>query len=239
MTQPGGIYYLILYALIIILQFYKTYPLIKDDPAHYNWRDYFYVSLQVVYSAAGVVILLLAQLKEWIGVIMLGYAALIVFTSYLDPVGARFKQNTRFALHIVIIVIIVATTVYSYERVLPKSISAKTQQNHHYKVVLPYRDHTLESWFGPGRVRDVVLYFSATVEGASRGDAVVKALNVALAGQHGSIMPFRPSGKGKRSDVEPLTEEATVEEVFYKQIKNEAANSNRSGDRVSFVALSQ
>src|SRR5208283_136769 len=147
----------------------------------------------------------------------------IVFTSYLDPVGARFKQNIRFALHIVIIVIVVATTVYSYERVLPKSISAKTQQRHYYKVVLPYRDHTLVSWFGLGRARDVLLCFSATVEGASRGDAVVKALNVALAGQHDSIMPFRPSGKGKRSDVEPLTDEATVEEVFLK------ANQERGG----------
>jgi len=53
MTQPGAVYYLILYGIIIVLQFFNLFTLVKDKPDEYNWRNYFYVSLQVVYTSAG------------------------------------------------------------------------------------------------------------------------------------------------------------------------------------------
>jgi hypothetical protein len=219
MTQPGAIYYLILYALIIVLQFFKTFPLVKDEPDKYNWRSYFYVSLQVVYTSAGVAILLFAQLRDWMAVIMMAYVVLVVISSFLDPVGVKFRENTRLALHLVIIAFIVITTIISYEKVLPKSTPKEDQKKataamvHHYKVALPYLDRTLARHVGPGRMRDTLLYFSTSVEGPSRGDAVLKAIELALSNEHGSIRPFKQSQKGNQDDVQVLSEQAIVEEV--------------------------
>ena len=219
MTQPGAIYYLILYALIIVLQFFKTFPLVKDEPDKYNWRNYFYVSLQIVYTSAGVAILLFAQLRDWMAVIMMAYVVLVVISSFLDPVGAKFRENTRLALHLVIIAFIVISTVISYEKVLPKSIPKEDQKKataamtHHYKVALPYLDRTLARHVGPGRMGDTLLYFSTSVEAASRGDAVLKAIEIALSNDHGSIRPFKPSQKGNQADVQVLSQQAIVEEV--------------------------
>ena len=219
MTQPGAIYYLILYALILILQFFKTFPLVKDEPDKYNWRNYFYISLQVVYTSAGIAILLFAHLKDWMAVIMMAYVVLVVISSFLDPVGVKFHQNTRLALHLVIIVFVVITTMVSYEKVLPKSIpdldreKATVAAVRQYKVALPYLDRTLEKHVGAGRMRDTLLYFSANVEGASRGEAVLKAKEMALSNEHGSIRPFNPSKKGIVPIIQILTERAIVERV--------------------------
>lgn len=219
MTQPGAIYYLILYALIIVLQFFKTFPLVKDEPEKYNWRNYFYVSLQVVYTSAGVAILLFAQLRDWMAVIMMAYVVLVVISSFLDPVGVKFRANTRLVIHLVIIVFVVITTIISYEKVLPKSTSKKDQRRatatmvRHYKVALPYIDRTLARHVGPSRIRDTLCYFSTSVEGASRGDALLKAIEIALSNEHGSIRPFKPSQKGNQDDVQVLSGQAIVEEV--------------------------
>jgi hypothetical protein len=220
MTQPGAIYYLLLYIIIIVLQFWKTYPLVKEEPIKYNWRNYFYVSLQVLYTSAGVAILLLAQLKDWMGVIMMAYVFLLLFSSFLDTVGAKFQQNIRLVLHITIIALVLLTTVISYEKVLPKSVPGEDQKKatvaivHHYKIALPYLDRTLAKHVGEGRMRDTLLYFSTSIDGASRGDAVLKAMELALNNQHGSIKPFMPSPKGIRDDIHVLSEQAIVEEVF-------------------------
>jgi len=219
MTQPGAIYYLILYALIIVLQFFKTFPLVKDEPEKYNWRNYFYVSLQVVYTSAGVAILLFAQLRDWMAVIMMAYVVLVVISSFLDPVGVKFKANTRLVIHLVIIVFVVITTIISYEKVLPKSTHKEDQRRatanmvRHYKVALPYIDRTLARHVGPSRIRDTLCYFSTSVEGASRGDALLKAIEIALSNEHGSIRPFKPSQKGNQDDVQVLSGQAIVEEI--------------------------
>lgn len=217
MTQPGAIYYLILYALILLLQFFKTFSLVKDEPDKYNWRNYFYISLQVVYTAAGIAILLFAQLKDWMAVIMMAYVVLVVISSFLDTVGAKFRENTRLVLHLLIIIFVVTTTLVSYEKVLPKTISDQAQAKptvipvRKYKVALPYVDRTLETHVGAGRMRDTLLYFATMVESTSRGEAVLKAKEIALSNERGSIKPFNPSQKGITPMIQIMSEQAIVE----------------------------
>jgi len=210
---------LILYGIIILLQFTKTFIQVKEEPGKYNWRNYLYVSLQVVYTSAGVVILLLAELKEWMGVIMLAYVVLVLISSFLDNVGNRFQSNTLVALHSVIIGFIIFTTIFSYERILPKSKLKEDQPKatvavvHRYKVALPYVDLTLSRHLGPGKMLNTQLYFSTNVEGVSREEAVLKAKEKALSNEPGSIRPFNPSHKGNQIDVRLSNEQTVVEEV--------------------------
>ena len=219
MPQPGTIYYLILYGIIILLQFYRTFTLVKDQPDKYNWRDYFYVSLQVVFTSAGVIVLLLSELREWMGVIVMAYMGLVLISSFLDLAGMRFRDNTRVSLHIAIIVIIVFTTIFSYQRVLPRSKPKEAQPKpivevvHRYKVAFPYLDLTLARHLGTGKMLNMQLYFSTSVEGASREEAVLKAKEKALSSEPGSIRPFNPSHKGNQIDVRLLNEQVVVEEV--------------------------
>lgn len=220
MTQPGAIYYLILFALILILQFFKTFPLVKDEPDKYNWRNYFYISLEVVYTGAGIAILLFAQLKEWMAVIMMAYVVLVVISSFLDPVGAKFRENTRLALHLLIIVFVITVTLVSYAKVLPKTICEQPQAKKStvlpvfkFKVALPYVDRTLEKHVGVGRMRDTLLYFSTTVEGTSRSEAVLKAKEIALSNERGSIKPFNSTQMGATPIIQVTSDLAIVEQI--------------------------
>lgn len=219
MPQPGTIYYLILYGIIILLQFYRTFNLVKDQPDKYNWRDYFYVSLQVVFTSAGVIVLLLSELRHWMGAIVMAYMGLVLISSFLDLAGMRFRDNTRVSLHIAIIVVVVFTTIFSYERILPRSNAKEGQPKptvavvHRYKVAFSYLDLTLSRHLGAGKMLNMQLYFSASVEGVSREDAVIKAKEKAMSNEPGSIRPFNPSHKGNQIDVRLSNEQVVVEEV--------------------------
>jgi hypothetical protein len=216
-TQPGAIYYLILYTLIIVLQFFKTFPKVRDEPEKYGWREYFFVSLQVVYTAAGVIILLLAQLKEWMAVLMMAYVGLIVVSSFLDTVGTRFKPTTRLCLHLAIILFVVVTTVISYEKVLPRNGAASSAQEpnarpkQRYRVVFPYSDATLAKHVGVGRMKGLRLYFATTVEGGTRDEAILRAKEVALHGGEDSIQPFARASFTTSAAIDLSIDEAAVE----------------------------
>jgi len=210
MTQPGAIYYLVLYAIIVVLQFFKVFPDTKQDPARVNWRNYFYVSLQVVYTSAGVAVLLFAQLKDWMPVIMMTYVFLVLISSYLDAAGTMFRENTRLAIHLFIIAFIVFATVISYQRILPKT--TPPSMLHQYKVALPYVDNTFSRYVTPARMGSRMLYFSTSVEAPSRAEALLKGMNMAMGNVSGSIRPFKPSDKGGPFDVLVLSDQAVVEE---------------------------
>jgi len=205
--QPGAVYYLILYAIIIALQFFKLFKQVKTEPDKYSWRNYFYVSLQVVYTSAGVAVLLVAQLRDWMAVIMVAYLLLVLISSFLDTVGAEFRDNTRVTVHLIIIASVTAITIISYQKVLPKS--APPSMARHYKVALPYMDNTLARYVSPDRMGDRLLYFSTSVDAPSRAEA----RDMALRKTGGSIKPFKPSRKGNPSDVVVLSDQAVIEEL--------------------------
>jgi hypothetical protein len=154
---------------------------------------------------------------------MLAYVVMVLISSFLDNVGNRFHSNTRVALHSVIIGFIIFTTIFSYERVLPKSKPKEDQSRaaaaviHRYKVAFPYLDLTLSRHLGAGKMLNTQLYFSTSIEGASREEAVFKAKEKALSNEPGSIIPFNPSHKGTQVDIRLSSEQTVVEEVLSTQ----------------------
>ena len=152
-------------------------------------------------------------------VIMMAYVVLVVISSFLDPVGAKFRENTRLALHLFIIAFVVTTTLVSYEKVLPKTKAEQSQAKstvtavRQFKVALPYIDRTLEKHVGVGRMRDTLLYFSTIVESTSRGEAVLKAKEIALSDKRGSIRPFNPSQKRTAPMIQVMSDQAIVEQI--------------------------
>jgi hypothetical protein len=223
MAQPGAIYYLSLFVLIITLQFWRTFQVVKDNPTEHTWREYFHVSLQVLYTSAGVAILLIGELKEWIPVIMMVYIGLVVSSSYLDTTGKKFKQSTQFAVHVFIIIFVVIVTLYSYEKILPRKNIIKDIQKpvsaaaiaHNYKVAFPYIDRTLVKHVGSNKMRETLLYFATIVKGTSRDDALLKAKLVALNvdNDNAAIRLFNPSQKGKEGKIQLFTEQSVVEDL--------------------------
>lgn len=214
--EPGAIYYLVLYALIIVLQFFKTYPGVREKRDKLNWRHYFFVSLEVVYTSAGVAILLVAQQKEWIAVIMMVYVMLVVISSFLNTVGAEFKDNTRLAIHILIITIIVGTTVFSYAKLLPSSLP-QSKEPVDYIVTVPYRDLTLEKHVGP-RMGEKKLLYRTTVKGASPNDAITNAKEKALSNGQDSITPFDSKQRASQAVI-LISDEAMALESIVKEEK--------------------
>ena len=113
--------------------------------------------------------------------------------SFLDTVGVKFRENTRLGLHLLIIEFVITTTLVSYEKVLPKTISDQALAQakptvipvRQYKVALPYVDRTLEKHVGAERMRETLFYFLTMVESTSRGEAVLKAKEIALSNERG------------------------------------------------------
>ncbi len=114
------IYYLILYLFIFVIHFFKIYPNIRDNPSQYNWRHYGFFSLEIVYTSAGVALLVMASQRDWLSVIMITYMLLLISSAFLDTIGVRFQDKSRFTAHMAIIGIVVLATIVLHATVLSK-----------------------------------------------------------------------------------------------------------------------
>lgn len=216
MTSPSAIYYVLLYFFIFLLRFFKVYPQVRDFPAQYNKWHYGFVSLEIVYTAAGVTILLLASRPEWIAVIMLSYALLLVTSSYLDTVGARFPDKVRFGAHILIILLVVSATLFAFSSVLEDPTAAKTREIRkatQYRVAIPYVDLTLDRHLGGGKLAGILFGYFTTVEAVSREEAVAKADEQFRGSGEKSVRLFKPNREKDAYNVSTQPQAIVVERL--------------------------
>lgn len=215
-------YYLLFYASIIIVRYFKTVRLVKEKPNDYNWKHYFFVSLEVIYTSAGVAILLLAQQQTWIGVIMIIYFILLITSASVDTAG--IGDNYRLFVHLGIIILIAFATILSYERFLPKSCEDTASSKHvvsmkHYYVMIPYQDLGFEKHVGVSKLKGRFLVYFTNVTAITRNDALRIAKVESMKGGKTSISPFIPKAT-LSTNIILDTEDAAVEDVTGKGVGN-------------------
>ncbi|MCL4681772.1 MAG: hypothetical protein KJZ92_10890 [Rhodocyclaceae bacterium] len=174
---PQAVYYLMLYALIVVIKIVKVFLLIKRSPNEHSWAHVTFVALEVVNTSAGVVILLVASVtKGWVGVVLIGYAMLLFVSSALDTLGPEINEKKRVVLNLLVVAFVISSTVFAFQFFIRGgSMEEATPAEASYSVAIPYVDNTLSRHLGAKRP-GVVTVYNAKVAASSREAALEKAI---------------------------------------------------------------
>ncbi len=152
--SPNTLYYLALYFLVLIIRFFK----IKKLAANTNWtsdqiKKVFHVGLETIYTASGLVVLLLVDLKEYAPFIIIMYLILVLISSQIESMEEKFSENAVFSTHLIILLLVGLVTVWYFES-LQKSLeknNLKVETKEHstkYHAAIPYFDLSLRNHLG-------------------------------------------------------------------------------------------
>jgi hypothetical protein len=166
------IYYIFLFILVISIRFFKLKNIYKDE-FNKKWSEVFFSSLEIVYTASGVVIALLLNVsKAWIAPVVIVYLVIVIFSALLEMSNENFNNKTKTGLHIGIIIIVVAATIITYDEVIPKvDINGKpTPVNiknnialKQYTIIIPYFDYSLIRHVGNKKLKNTPLNFQTNI----------------------------------------------------------------------------
>lgn len=166
------IYYIFLFILVISIRFFKLKNIYKDE-FNKKWSEVFFSSLEIVYTASGVVIALLLNVsKAWIAPVVIVYLVIVIFSALLEMSNENFNNKTKTGLHIGIIIIVVAATIITYDEVIPKvDINGKPTpiniKNNialkQYTIIIPYFDYSLIRHVGNKKLKNTPLTFQTNI----------------------------------------------------------------------------
>ena len=170
------VYYLLLYFFVFVLRFFKLLPLFRSPEPKVNWKHVGFGSLDLVYASAGVVALLVLNERDWVQAVMIGWAILLVVSTFLDAQGEHFSDNSRLGGHVLVASIVVVGTVIVFQIVpsskapiLPAPVPVE------YRVAIPYVDNSLDQHVGTGKLGDRRLVYIVNVKGFSAREAEAAA----------------------------------------------------------------
>jgi len=184
--NSNTIYYLVLYIIVFVIRYFKLKKefVIQDStiPEHkqFNYKQVFFVSIEILYSAAGFIIILLDIQKKWTAVIVSIYLLLVLISSNLSSMEERFSDNFKLRSHLFIIAVIIFGTIYTFKM---QSIQEETKCNITkdsilpYKVVIPYIDKSFVNHMGYDKVGDKRFFYLTKTEGKNELEAIAKAEN--------------------------------------------------------------
>ncbi len=209
---PQAVYYVMLYALIVIFKIVKVFTLIKRNPNEYSWWHVTFVAQEVVYTFAGVAILMFVSItKGWVGAVLIGYAMLLFVSSALDTLGPDIQEKKRVALNIIVVLFVVLSTVFAFQFYISGgSMDDNPTTESTYSVAIPYVDNTLSRHLGAKRP-GVVTVTNLKVNALSREAALEKAITE-FESEHGPTL-FDPQAAKNDFNVNVLQSRIVIERL--------------------------
>ena len=127
-----------------------------------------------MYTAAGLVVLLLTSQQEYVGGIMVVYLILASFSAFLESETAdkHISARSRLGWHMTVVVIVVSVTIFSFESVLRVPEPDDSPHLTTYEVAVPYFDLTLDRHLGVGKLEGRQFVYVTRLEAISREEAV-------------------------------------------------------------------
>lgn len=182
------IYYGILYILVITVNLFKVLREHKiQDPStpqatKMDWKRVFFISNEFIYTGSGVFIILLEKQHNWIGPIVAALLLIMFVSTNLDGMYEYFTNRVRFALHVIIILIVIATTFLTFCFRLDKDQSTNSNEagsrdsSTTYQVAVPYEDKTLTKHIGFERFDGKELVYQTSINAKTKKEAKLKAI---------------------------------------------------------------
>lgn len=141
-----------------------------------NWSKLFHVSLDLIYTASGIVIALLLNLKpSWISAVFIIYILFVVTSSLLEMANEdEFKESTKTTIHIIIVVLIIIFSFLTYLTIIPnvdingKKVDEKNNEVNtfpKYAIIIPYNDLSLQRHVGKNELKSREFLFYNEVSG--------------------------------------------------------------------------
>jgi hypothetical protein len=199
--SPNTLYYVALYALVVLVRFFK---LKKESTGPWVQRDFmrvFHVGLEMVYTASGLIVLLLEDLRAYAPFIIIGYLILVLVSSQIESISEKFSEMTVALTHVVVIGTVAGLTIWYFEFAqkqlhAPPLLSGSTSiAEADFRVAIPYVDLALRQHLGSSS-NGLTLVFLCTVKAREEGEAKT----LALVRLRKEVKPFSPRGKPASSD---------------------------------------
>ncbi|MBK7132425.1 MAG: hypothetical protein IPH69_06250 [Bacteroidales bacterium] len=133
-------YYLGQYLVVFVISYFRIRKAFRlQDPStpdiqKFNWKPVFFVNLELVYTSAGLIILLISDSQEWTPAIIIFYVILILISSNMSSIEDRFSENSKLNIHLIITLIIIVGSIIV--------LNKKTDKN--YQISIPFSDYSLE-----------------------------------------------------------------------------------------------
>lgn len=208
------IYYLFLFFLVIIIRFFKLKNTYKDKFSE-NWKEVLFSSLEIVYTASGVVIALLLNVtKHWIAPVVIVYLVIVIFSALLEMSNENFGNKVKTNLHLIIILIVISSTIITYSKVLPKvdinGTPLKTNlitkpQKKDFTIIIPYYDNSLIRHVGNKNLKETPLIFETHIRSFNK-DSVFNLVNKKLK----NAQLIKQMFKSNQNEIEILEEKILV-----------------------------
>lgn len=175
---PNTLYYLVLYSVVIAVRFFKLRK--EEDGPGWNKhtrREVLHVGLEIVYTASGLVILLLNDLRDFAPFIFVAYVLVVLASSQMESMEEKFTKNQVFVTHFIILIVVVVTTVGYFQTKHAQATAAagdaKTARQ--YRVIIPYIDIGLREHVGaPFGTRELVFVADVAATDASAAKRAAK-----------------------------------------------------------------
>lgn len=203
---PSFYYYLGLYLLVFAIRYFKLKKETKDQ---FDWRQCFHVSLEIVYTSAGVVILLLENLRNWIPPIVIFYILFVLASSNLDSMSERFSRRQQLIFHSLIISFVLIATFFTFS----DTLRPQNKDSKNYIAVIPYVDISLMRHVGYSKLSDKKLVYYVKIQGETEQDVLKKAEENFW--QDNSTSPFKVLKNENKKDLLKIEKN----DIFVKKVE--------------------
>jgi len=198
------IFYLSLYLVIIAIRWFKLKSQLKDAFKNRSW-EVLHVSLEVVFTASGLVIALLINVpKNWVAPVVMIYIFFVIVAALLEMSNSNFSLGIKTVIHGTIIFGVIIATVCTFNYVIKKSdinghkiddssinINSTRDEEKTYFVIIPYVDHSLNKHVGAQNMINKYFISEIYIKDIKPDSVGIKAMSKIL--KDTLIRPIYPS----------------------------------------------
>jgi hypothetical protein len=167
-------YYLALFLLVFIIRYFKLKKDYKQNFSE-NWPKLFHVSLELIYTASGIVIALILNIEKiYIPVVIISYIILVITSSLLEMANEQdFKPNFITWFHGSLVVCIIFVSIITYSKIIPNvDINGEAKKDvfvtkPKYAIIIPYSDESLQRHVGNKELKERKFLFYNEISGYS------------------------------------------------------------------------
>jgi hypothetical protein len=207
-------YYLALFLLVFIIRYFKLKKQYQLNYGSHIW-ELLHVSLELIYTASGIVIALLLKLdQKWIPFVITVYIILVITSSLLEMANVKdFKPRTINLFHGVLVFSIILFSVITYTKVIPNTAGeikkTEVKNKPQYAIIIPYSDESLQKNAGKGDLKERRFMYYSEVSGNNM-DSIKRISIIKL-----------------RSTIKPLYKDSNLQIFIYEEeIKLFPLNTN-------------
>lgn len=206
--NSNTIYYVVLYLIVIINRIYKVKKINSDKTwGREETMQVCSVGQDLLYSASGVVILLIQDFPKFTSAILICYVFILLIITPMDNMEKQFKPITVLIVNLIISAFIVLSTVLYFQQ--------NYKDKNEYKVSIPYKDLALKQYLGAKYENRNLSYFTM-VSASDKYEAIKVAKNKMKSDVR--VFDVKNRVPNFEEDIIPVEEKITLENIYLSRV---------------------